>query len=100
MYEILKKNNDWLNNYKGQTFTDRLQHNIIKGVMQEHAKFKSGSEIFMEQLYKKSLVACIEKDSNEILSIGASSLLKDDITGKIIDNLILDNFGQSFSAII
>jgi len=92
-YSVLRTKNDWLSNYRGQTFNAKLNEEIIKGVISEHAKYKSGNENFVEQLGKKCLVTCIDPKTMELESVGASSLLIDNITGQIVDNLILDNFG-------
>lgn len=99
-YTVLRTKNDWLSNYKGQTFNAKLNEELIKGIFSEHSKHKSGNENFTEQLGKKCLVTCINPETMELESIGASSLLKDELTGKIIDNLILDNFGIWFKAIM
>lgn len=100
-YSILREKNEWLKNYRGHTFSDRLQSEIIKGVFEEHAKFKYNIPFLKngiyEQLGKKCLIACIEPNTKELLSVGSSSLLKDESTGMIIDNLILDNFGIFFA---
>lgn len=99
-YTVLRHRNDWLSNYKGQIFNAKLNEEIFKGVISEHAKYKSGNQNFVEQLGKKCLVTCIDPITMELESIGASSLLRDEITGQIIDNLILDNFGLFFSRLI
>lgn len=99
-YTVLGSKNDWLKNYRGNTYTDKLRDEITKGVFEESSKYKSGNKIFTEQMVKKCLITCINPKTNELESVGASSLLKNEITGKIFDNLILDNFGKWFAAII
>lgn len=99
-YEVLRSKNDWLSHYKGKTFTAKLHNEIIKSVISEHAKYKSGKKNFVEQLGKKCIVTCIDPATMELESVGASSLLKNELTGQIVDNLILDNFGRWFAAVI
>lgn len=96
-YTVLRNRNDWLSNYKGQTFNAKLNEELFKGVISEHAKYKSGNKNFTEQLGKKCLVTCIDPTTMELESIGSSSLIRDEKTGKIFDNLILDNFGLWFA---
>lgn len=96
-YTVVKTTNEWLYNYKGKTYTDKLRDEIFKGIISEHAKYKSGNENFTEQLGKKCLVTCLDPQTMELEALGASSLLRNESTGQIIDNLILDNFGLWFS---
>jgi hypothetical protein len=127
-YVVLRNKNDWLNNYKGQTLNEKLQSEITRGVYEEHSKFKQEVNIkkflenskipqkyqniilrkyhtyakisLTEQLAKKSLVSCLDPLTKEIYGLGSSSLLQHKVTGKIIDNLILDNFGLWFAGIL
>jgi len=104
MLEAVKNVNDWLKDYRGKTFSDKLQESLIIGLFQEHSKKAGGmresSKYISERMGKKCVVYCMDPITKEIEDIGGSSLFKDTITGKYEDNMILDNFGTWFSFIV
>lgn len=95
-YVILRKENDWLSDYIGQTFTQRLNAKLALGLFEEHTKKLSN----YQPQSAKALVYCMNPKTLEILSLGGSSLLKEVKTGKIIPDLILDNYGLLFARLI
>lgn len=102
-YTVLRKQNDYLNDYIGKTMTKKLSLDAHRFLF-ESAPYmidrklekieKEFSLDIMGKMRKKSIVSCLEPLTKEILSIGGSSLLLDKKTGKVIDNLITDNLGK------
>ncbi len=83
-YVLLRKENDLLNSLIGQSFNHKSKFKAEKILDEIHSK----AEIRM--IGKKAL--CYVVDKNEILGVGGSTLMKDK-DGKIVSNLILDQFG-------
>jgi hypothetical protein len=128
MYEIVKNTNDWIKDYKGQTYSEELQRKLVNGLFEEHYKFsqqKTFKQILsefsfltekqkqliinktngtqqnvLEKIGKKCVVYTLDPVTMEIEDIGGSSLLRDTKTGIIEPNMILDNFGTWFQNII
>jgi len=83
-YVLLKQENDLLNSLIGQSFNERTKFEAYKILTEIHSKAQDRS------IGKMAL--CYVHDNNEVLGVGGSTLLKDK-KGKIISNLILDQFG-------
>jgi len=83
-YYLLRKENDLLNSLIGQSFNQKSKFEAEKILDQIHSKTESRS------IGKKAL--CYIIDNGEIKGVGGSTLIKDK-NGKIVSNLILDNFG-------
>ena len=83
-YVLLRTENDLLNSLIGQSFNQRTKLEAYKILTEIHSKAQDRS------IGKMAL--CYIVDKNEVLGVGGSTLLKDK-NGKIISNLILDNFG-------
>jgi len=81
---LLRKENDLLNSLIGQSFNQRTKFQAEKILTEIHSKAQDRS------IGKMTL--CYIVDKNEVLGVGGSTLLKDK-NGKIISNLILDQFG-------
>lgn len=87
-YIVLKKNNDSLNSLIGKSFNQKSKQEAYKILCEIHEKSEQKS-------FSKALVYVIDK--NEIKGVGGSSLMKDKKTGKIISDLLNNNFGDLFS---
>ncbi len=83
-YVLLRKENDLLNSLIGQSFNQKSKFEAYKILTEIHSKAQDRS------IGKMAL--CYIVDKNEVLGVGGSTLLKDK-KGKIVSNLILDNFG-------
>jgi len=83
-YLLLRNENDLLNSLIGQSFNQKSKFEAEKILDEIHSKAES------RLIGKKAL--CYVVDKNEILGVGGSTLLRDK-HGKIVSNLILDNFG-------
>jgi len=83
-YILLRKENDLLNSLIGQSFNQKTKFQAEKILTEIHSKAQERS------IGKMAL--CYVLDKNEVLGVGGSTLLKDK-KGKIISNLILDQFG-------
>lgn len=94
-YDVVQGKNDWLKDFKGMTYTDKLHRALTRGIFEEHAKFSDGSVSNIE----KAMVYCLEPRTKEIISLGGSSLLKGRKTGRIIPDLIVNNFGLWLSGL-
>jgi len=80
----LRKENDLLNSLIGKSFNQKNKFEAEKILNEIHSKAQDRS------IDKKAL--CFVLDKKEIMGLGGSTLLKDK-NGKIISNLILDQFG-------
>jgi hypothetical protein len=128
MYEVVKNTNDWLKDYKEQTYSEDLQRKLVNGLFEEHYKYsqqkdfkqilnefkfltekqkqiiinKTDDSIIksIEKLGKKCVVYTLDPVTMEIEDIGGSSLLRDTKTGLYEPNMILDNFGTWLQNII
>jgi len=80
----LRKENDLLNSLIGKSFNQKSKFEAEKILNEIHSKAQDRS------IDKKAL--CFVLDKKEIMGLGGSTLLKDK-NGKIISNLILDQFG-------
>jgi len=81
---LLRKENDLLKSLIGKSFNQKSKFEAEKILSEIHSK-----------AYDRSInknVMCYVTDKNEILGLGGSTLMKDK-NGKIISNLILDQFG-------
>jgi len=85
---LLRKENDLLNSLIGQSFNSKNKFEAEKILQEIHSKAQDRS------IGKMAL--CYIVDKNEIKGVGGSSLMKDK-NGKIISNLILDQFGEYLS---
>lgn len=94
-YLILHKENDWLLDYRAQTFTKKLNAKLAQGLFEEHHKKSSG----YHPQFAKAIVYCLDPMTFEILSLGGSSLLKEIKTGKIIPDMTTDQFGIAWAGI-
>jgi len=90
-YVLLRKENDLLNSLIGQSFNQKTKFESYKILKEIHSKAQDRS------IGKMAL--CYIVDKNEVLGVGGSSLMKNKKTGKIVSNLILDNFGEWLGAI-
>lgn len=88
-YILLRKENDSLNSLIGQSFNQKAKFEAYKILTDIHKKVDQHS-------MAKSLVYVTDK--NEILHLGGSTLMKDK-NGKIVSDLILDQFGKWLAAI-
>lgn len=88
-YEVVQGKNDWLKDFKGMTYTDKLHRALTRGIFEEHAKFSDGSVSNIE----KAMAYCLDPKTKEIMGVGGSSLLRGKKTGRIIPDLLLNNFG-------
>jgi len=89
-YVLLRKPNDSLNSLIGKSFNQKSKFEANKILDEIHSKAES-------RLIAKSAL-CYVLDKNEIKGVGGSTMLKDK-NGKIISNLILDQFGLLMSKI-
>jgi len=85
-YVLLRKENDSLNSLIGQSFNQKSKDQAYKILTEIHEKANVRS-------MSKVLVYCIDPKSNEILGVGGSSLMQNKKNGKIVSDLISDNFG-------
>jgi len=85
MYSLLRKENDLLNALIGKSYNQKSKLEAGKILAEIHSKGQS-------RLFDKRAL-CFIVDKNEIKGVGGSTLLKDKKTGKIISNLILDQWG-------
>jgi len=83
-YILLRKENDSLNSLIGQSFNQKSKFEAETILDEIHSKAQS------RMIGKKAL--CYIVDKNEIKGVGGSTMMKDK-DGKIISNLILDQFG-------
>lgn len=90
-YVVLRDRNDYLKNFVGYTAKQKVLVDAHKFILEQHRKYQNGLGM------PKVVVSCIDPKTNEILGIGGSSLLLHKKTGKIIPDLILDNFGNIFA---
>jgi len=90
-YVLLRKENDLLNSLIGQSFNQKSKFEDYKILKQIH---KQADQYSMEK------ALCYIVDKGEIKGVGGSSLMKNKKTGEIISDLILDQFGQWFAAIL
>jgi len=88
--ELLRKENDLLNSLIGKSFNQKSKFEAEKILDEIHSKAQS------RMISKR--VLCYIVDKNEIKGVGGSTLMKDK-NGKIISNLILDQFGKFLTAI-
>ncbi len=86
----MRKENDLLNSLIGKSFNQKNKFEAEKILNEIHSKAQDRS------IDKKTL--CYVTKNNEILGLGGSTLMKDK-DGKIISNLILDNFGKFLAGI-
>ena len=86
---LLRKENDLLNSLIGQSFNHKSKFEAGRILDEIHSKVESRT------FGKKSL--CYVVDKNEILGVGGSTLMKGK-NGKIVSNLILDNYGLMLAA--
>jgi len=89
-YVLLRTENDLLNSLIGQSFNQRTKFEAYKILTEIHSKAQDRS------IGKMAL--CYIVDKNEIKGVGGSTLMKDK-NGKIISNLILDQFGKWLTTI-
>jgi len=83
-YVLLTNENDLLKSLIGQSFNQKSKFEAERILDEIHSKAES------RLIGKKALCYVVDKD--EIKGVGGSTLLKDK-NGKIVSNLILDNFG-------
>jgi len=81
---LLRKENDLLNSLIGKSFNQKSKFEADKIINEIHTKAES------RMIGKKAL--CYIVDQNQIKGVGGSTLMKDK-NGKIVSNLILDQFG-------
>lgn len=91
--EVIRKENDWLSDYRGKTWTDKLNYKLSIGLFEEHFKKMT---VYVPQ-FEKAIVYCLDPKTKEILAVGGSSLLFGKKTGDVIPDLILDNFGLIYA---
>jgi len=89
-YVLLREENDLLNSLIGQSFNQKSKFEAGRILDEIHSKAES------RMIGKKSL--CYIVDKNEILGVGGSTLMKEK-NGKIISNLILDQWGILMSGL-
>ena len=109
-FEVMRHENDWLLDYQGYTYSDRLKDKLTRGLFEEHAKKADIGYANIE----KAMVFTIEPLTMEILSLGGSSLLIEKKSSrkfesllqsmafkhrKIVPDLIMDNFGLWFAGV-
>lgn len=85
-YVLLRKENDSLNSLIGQSFNQKSKFEAYKILSEIHEKANVRS-------MSKVLVYCVDPKSNQILGVGGSSLMQNKKNGKIVSDLISDNFG-------
>jgi len=88
-YVVLKKKNDLLNSLIGQSYNQKSKFEAEKIISEIH------SEAQQRAVGKNALCYILEKD--EIKGVGGSTLIEEKKTGKILSNLILNNFGNVFA---
>jgi hypothetical protein len=95
MYQVLRKQNDWLKDLVGSTYNTKTLNKVNSFYSERFNKFS------VRTFNKFSLVTCLDnaKKNQEILSMGGSSLLQHKKTKEIIPNLILNNFGYFLAAV-
>ncbi len=81
---LLRKENNLLKSLIGKSFNQKSKFEAEKILNEIHSKAQDRS------INKKAI--CFVTDKNEILGLGGSTLMKDK-NGKIVSNLILNNFG-------
>lgn len=87
--EIVRKENDILNDFKGLSFNIKTRLQISR---------------ILDEIHHKALHPCplravcyvLDSVTKEILGVGGSSLLKNKKTGEFISDLITDNYGEWF----
>ncbi len=84
-FTLLRNENDLLKSLIGQSFNQKSKFAATKILDEIHSKAEG------RFIGKKAL--CYITNKNEILGVGGSTLMKNK-NGKIVSNLILDNFGQ------
>jgi len=87
---LLRKENDDLKSLIGKSFNQKSKFEADKILNEIHTKAET------RMIGKKAL--CFIVDKNEIKGVGGSTLIKDK-NGKIISNLIVDNFGEILNAL-
>jgi len=87
---LLRKENDSLNSLIGKSFNQKNKFEADKILNEIHAKAENRT------IGKKAL--CYIVDKNEIKGVGGSTLMKDK-DGKIVSNLILDQFGKCLAGL-
>jgi len=88
-YVLLKKKNDLLNSLIGQSYNQKSKFEAEKIISEIHSVAQQRA------VGKNALCYILEKD--EIKGVGGSTLIEEKKTGKIMSNLILDNFGLLFA---
>jgi len=90
-YILLRKENDLLNSLIGQSFNQKSKFEADKILKQIH---KQADQYSMEK------AMCYVLDKGEIKGVGGSSLMKNEKTGEIVSDLILDQFGVLFAGVM
>lgn len=90
-YVVLRDRNDYLKNFVGYTAKQKVLMDAHKFILEQHRKYQNGFGM------PKVVISCIDPKTNEILGLGGSSLLLHKKTGKIVPDLILNNFGIYFA---
>ncbi len=90
-YVLLRKENDLLNSLIGQSFNQKSKFEAYKILKQIH---KQADQYSMEK------ALCYIVEEGEIKGVGGSSLMKEKKTGKIVSDLILNQFGIFMSGIL
>ncbi len=85
-YVLLRKENDLLDSLIGKSFNEKSKFEAGRILEEIHSKAES------RMIGKTAL--CYVVDNSEIKGVGGSTLMKNKKTGKIVSNLILDNFGE------
>ncbi len=88
--QLLRKENDPLNSLIGRSFNEKSKFQAEKILSEIHSRAQSRT------VSKTALCYILDKD--EIKGVGGSTLMKTK-DGKIVSNLILDNFGVWLAAI-
>ena len=90
-YELLRKENDPLKSLIGQSYNQKSRFEANKILSEIH--YKAESRMIGKQ------VMCYAVENKEILGLGGSTMMKHKKTGKIISNLILDQFGEFLAGV-
>lgn len=88
-YIVLRKENDELSSLIGKSYNQKMRDLAYQILCNTHKKANLKSPL-------KALVYCIDPEKNKILGVGGSSLMKDK-KGKIVSDLINDNFGKQLA---
>ncbi len=87
---LLRKENDLLNSLIGKSFNQKNKFEANKILTEIHSK--------AERRSVNKNVLCYVVDNEEIQGVGGSTMMQDK-DGKIVSNLILDNFGEIMNAL-